>query len=218
MMNRVSTLFVACVCIFLVTNARDIAAQELADEIGPARAIFLDAVDGNKSAVRTALEAFRSLESRYPNHPLLQAYIGSTLSLRGRDIASRPVDRTRNTEEGLEVIDHALSQLKGHPEIGIDTLLETQLVAAATFIALPKFFHRGRAGQRLVTDVIAHPQLTHTPAPLRAFAYMSAATAARKEERNDDYRRLLTLVVQTDPQGRDGRKAQQQLKDAQRSE
>ena len=120
----------------------------------------------------------------------------------------------READEGLEVIDHALAQLKKHLDIGIEAELETKLVAAATFIALPELFHRGREGQRLIAEVIAHPQLAHTPTPLRAFAYMSAATAAQKEGRTDDYQRFLTLVIQTDPQGRDGRKAQQELKDS----
>lgn len=214
MMNRGRMLFVTCICMLFIIIAPNVAAQGLVDDIVPARTIFLEAVDGNKSAVRTALEAFRSLEGRYPHHPLLQAYIGSTLSLRGRDIAARPVNRMREADEGLEVIDHALSQLKKRLEIGIEAELETKLVAAATFIALPELFHRGREGQRLIAEVIAHPQLAHTPTPLRAFAYMSAATAAQKERRTDDYQRFLTLVIQTDPQGRDGRKAQQQLKDS----
>ena len=214
MMNSERTLFATCICILFIAIVPNVAAQGLVDDIAPARTIFLDAVDGNKSAVRTALKAFRSLEGRYPHHPVLQAYIGSTLSLRGRDIAARPVNRMREADEGLEVIDHALSQLKKHLEISIEAELETKLVAAATFIALPELFHRGREGQRLIAEVIAHPQLAHTPTPLRAFAYMSAATAAQKEGRTDDYQRFLTLVIQTDPQGRDGRKAQQQLKDS----
>lgn len=209
-MIKTSTLFTVCLGLIVIAAARDITAHGLIDDIGPARLIFLDAVDGHKPAVRAALEAFRSLGSRYPNHPLLQAYIGSTLSLRGRD-AARPTNKMRETENGLVSIDRALTMLKQHSDIGLDAWFETKLVAAATFMALPEFFHRGREGQRLVDEVMIHPGLTNTPAPLRAFAYMSAATAARKAGKIDDYKRFLTLVVQTDPQGRNGRKAQEEL-------
>ena len=55
MMNRGHMLFVTCICMLFIIIAPNVAAQGLGDDIVPARTIFLEAVDGNKSAVRATL-------------------------------------------------------------------------------------------------------------------------------------------------------------------
>ncbi|MBL1260471.1 MAG: hypothetical protein COB33_008070 [Thiotrichaceae bacterium] len=91
------------------------------------------------------------------------AYKGGALALRGKEIGKRPLDRVRETEEGLHIIDCALRTLRNHQGHYLERV-ETQLVSTYVFINLPdSIFHRLREGQHIVKQLLIHPQFDEMP-------------------------------------------------------
>jgi hypothetical protein len=161
------------------------AAQSLAlpgERFAQAAQVFQRAQQGAKDQIEPAIAAFEALVTSAPQHPVYAAYLGAATSLKGRD-AWMPWDKMRFTEQGLDHVDRALAALKPeHDRLlvrGVAASLETRLVAANLFIALPEgVFHRRAAGQRLLEELQRHPAFAAAPAPFRA-AVERAARAAR---------------------------------------
>lgn len=181
------------------------------EDIQFARNIYLEATNGNKRNVRKAIQHMTGLEAKYPNHPLVRAFKGGALALRGLDVAERPLNRLRDTEEGLGVIDRALRQLTQFDGDYID-IAETQLVAAYVFVNIPDtMFHRLQEGSGLVKQLLAHPRFADMPKTLQAAIYFAAATAADKSQQQEESKRYLTLTAATDPDGSNGKTARDKL-------
>ncbi len=176
------------------------------------RDIYLKATDGEKHAVRKAIRATTKLAHKYRNNPLALAYKGGALALRGINVSKRPLDRMRETEEGLNLIDRALRRLPRHKGPAIEHI-ETRLVAAYVFINLPdSVFHRLKEGSHLIRQLLDHPQFDKQPQGLRAAIYFAAATAADKFGDQTQFRHYLELTTETDPDGLNGKEAAQLLK------
>ena len=204
-------LIIILVALIGTTSAH--ANDAFREDITFARNIYLDATDGNKRNVRKAIQHMARLEAKYPNHPLVQAFKGGALSLRGLDVGDRPLNRLRNTEEGLGYIDRALRQLDRFDAEFIDAA-ETQLVAAYVFVHLPdSLFHRLKEGAILVEQLLTHHRLSDMPAELQAAIYFAAATAAEKLQRREDYKRSLALTSATYPDGKNGKAARAKLEE-----
>lgn len=147
-----------------------------------AHAEFLRAVQGESRAAADAVESFGALVAAGGDNPLLLAYHGSAETLRGRD-AWMPWNKVKHVEAGLDTIDRALKLLTPAHDAerlrGVPVSVETKLVAARTFLALPKFFNRREQGQRLVADTIASATFAATPEAIQAqFRHLAAETGA----------------------------------------
>ncbi len=188
------------------------AENQFEIDIKAAREVYLEATDGTERDIRRATKKIRQLESKYPGHPLVLAYKGGALSLRGKDIGKRPLDRMRETEEGLNIIDRALRRLNQHKGHYLETV-EARLVATYVFINLPDaIFHRLREGKHLVTQLLSHPRFTEMPQGLQAAIYFAAAIAAEKSSDQNQFKHYLELTFKTDPKGKNGKKARILLK------
>ncbi len=200
----------------LIILSPSFAESTFIKEIEVVRAAYLVATDGTERDIRNATQKIRKLENKYPSHPLVLAYKGGALSLRGKDIGKRPLNRMRETEEGLNIIDRALRKL-GQYDGDYLEIVETQLIATYVFINLPDaIFHRFREGDHLVQQLLAHPHFSEMPLGLQAAIYFAAATAADKRNDQAQFRHYLELTLKTDPDGKNGRQAQtllQQLTD-----
>lgn len=172
---------------------RAIAAALLALSIGGAHAVetaafaraqtqFLAARDGDNAAIDNAAERFDALLAAEPAHPLLLAYAGSTTALRAR-AALWPWKKMSHAEDGLARIDKALALLQPAHDLtlvrGVPVSLETRLVAANTFLALPAMFNRGARGQRLLAEIAASPLLARTPQGFQDAVLAGSAQAAK---------------------------------------
>lgn len=146
-----------------------------------AQAEFTRALQGDSDAVEQAMELFRALSESNPGNPLLAAYYGSAQALRARD-AWMPWNKMRYSEQGLDTIDGALRMVKPEHDAqrtrGVPVSVETRLVAARTFLAMPKFLNRGEQGRNLVADTIASPVFQSTPQAVQVqFLRLAAADA-----------------------------------------
>jgi len=207
MTSKFSRIFYFLALLFLICPVQ---ADDIGRELVDARAIFLQGVDGDRQAVRKATKRFRTLSLRYPENPVFLAYLGASMTLQGRD-AQNNLDKQRLTEAGLKKIERALKQLPEDNGEHSAIYLDTQLVAASSFIYIPAFFNRYERGQRLLQAILEHHDFNRMAAAFRAATYFSAALVARGNEDDDEYRRYLTLTAATDPQGRDGRSAKKLL-------
>jgi len=179
-------------------------ADDFDDTLTEARNVFLQAVDGDKRAVRNATRRFRSLSLGHPNEPVYLAHSGACVTLQGRD-AKNNIDKKRLTEDGLRDIDRALEMISTSEDYPSVRRLDTLLVAANSFIHIPAFFNRYEKGKQLLHDIIANKDFNGMAAGFRAASYFTAALVARGDGDEHEYRRLLELTVSTDPQGRNGR-------------
>ncbi len=183
------------------------AETQFSKDLEVTRNIYLGATDGEKRAVRKAIRAATKLEKKYRNHPLALAYKGGALALRGIDISKRPLDRMRDTEEGLNLIDRALRKLPRHKGLSIENI-ETKLVSAYVFINLPdSVFHRLREGHHLIQQLLKHPELPAQPQALQAAIYFAAAVSADKHNIPEKFKYYLELTEETDPDSLTGKEA-----------
>lgn len=198
------------VCLLMLVMVWPAQAEDVDPELTEARAVFLRGVDGDRRAVRDAIQRFRSLSQAHPQEPVFLAYLGASQTLQGRDAANN-IERRRITEEGLGVVDRALGLQRASAEQGPTRYLDTLLVAANTYIHLPAFFNRYDEGRRLLQEILAHPGFDGMAAGFKAATYLAAALVAHGEGDDAAYRRYLEQTVSTDPEGRDGRTAGQLL-------
>ena len=187
-------------------------AADMDHELSAARSVFLRGVDGDRHAVRDALQRFRSLSQDYPQEPVFIAYLGACMTLQGRD-ATNNIEKERLTDEGLGEIDRALKRLSASADQGSPRYLDTLLVAANTFIHIPAFFNRHDEGKRLLQEILGYHAFDGMAAGFKAATYMAAVLVARGAGDDGKYRRYLNLIVSTDPEGRDGRIASKLLEE-----
>ena len=195
----------------LLLSILPVQANDLNSELTAARNVFLQGVDGDKQAVRKATTLFRSLSTRYPENPVFIAYLGASMTLKGRD-AHNNLDKQRLTEDGLRKIEQALAYLAKDKDAHSTAYLDTLLVAANTYVYIPAFFNRYEKGRNLLEEILKHPDFNGMAAGYKAATYITAANIARGNGQQNEYRRYLTLAENTDPQGRDGITASELLK------
>ena len=113
---------------------------------------------GDKNAVEPAIAAFEALARSAPPQPVYAAHLGSALTLKGRD-AWMPWSTIRHVEQGTDRIDAALAAVKPEHDHellrGVPVSVETQFVAASTFIRIPDaIFHRRAEGKQLIAGLL----------------------------------------------------------------
>ncbi|MCC6302188.1 MAG: hypothetical protein IT489_05240 [Gammaproteobacteria bacterium] len=177
-----------------------------------ARTVFLRGVDGDKRAVRDAVQRFKTLSRAHAGEPVFQAYLGAAMTLQGRD-APNNIEKGRITEEGLGVLDRALDAQMAKPDPGSVHTLDTMLVAANTYIHLPAFFNRYQQGKDLLQKILAHPDFDGMAPGYKAAAYLAQALVSHGDADDEAYRRYLELTVGADPKGRDGEFAGKRLQE-----
>lgn len=131
-----------------------------------------DAARADEKRVDAAVLALRGLPADPQRQPLAAACLGSALTLQGK-AAWMPWNKMKFTEQGLDHIDAALAMLKPeHATVvvrGVPVSLQTRLVAAATFVAVPDgLFHRRADGRKQLAALRADPLLAGAPAAFRA--------------------------------------------------
>lgn len=204
---RLFALLLALACL-----APSYASTQFEIEIEAIREAYLIATDGSARDIRKATKKIRQLEKQYPGNPLVLAYKGGALALRGKEIGKRPLDRMRETEEGLHIIDRALRTLRNHKGHYLE-IVETQLVSTYVFVNLPdSVFHRLREGQHIVKQLLSHPQFNEMPPGLQAAIYFAAAIAAEKYNNITQQKHYLALTLKTDPEGKNGKQAKVKLR------
>ncbi len=142
-----------------------------------------DAARADENRLDAAIAALRGLPADPQRQPLAAACLGSALTLQGK-AAWMPWNKMKFTEQGLDQLDAALALLKPeHGAVlvrGVPVALQTRLVAAATFVAVPDgLFHRRADGRKLLAALRADPLLAGAPAAFRAEV---AAAEARLAE------------------------------------
>ena len=131
-----------------------------------------DAARADEKRLDAAIAALRGLTADPQRQPLAAACLGSALALQGK-AAWMPWNKLKYTEQGLDQLDAALAMLKPeHGAVlvrGVPVSLQTRLVAAATFVAVPDgLFHRRADGRKLLAALRADPLLASAPPAFRA--------------------------------------------------
>ena len=170
----------------------------------------MQALQGDKRALRKAQRSFRAADQKQPNHPLVTAYQGALLALQGRD-SSRAVEKNRFVDQALVKLDEALAQLPNYQN-DVVVELETQLVVAQTLINLPPFFNRLSQGRKVIEALVGDKFFSVMPENFRIAAYTTAARYAEAQGRSKDRERFLLLLVGTAPDSPEARQAKALLK------
>lgn len=141
-----------------------------------------DAARADEKHLDAAIAALRRLPADPQRQPLQAACLGSALALQGK-AAWMPWNKMKFTEQGLDQLDAALALLKPeHGAVrvrGVPVALQTRLVAAATFVAVPDgLFHRRADGRKLLAALRADPLLAAAPAAFRAEVTAAEASLA----------------------------------------
>ena len=208
-MKIISRSLLLIICLTVV--APSMASDQFLSDLEATRVVYLAATEGDKKKVRKAIRAAKKLENKYPQHPLVLAYKGGSLALRGMNIGKRPLDRMRETEQGLNILDRTLRLL---PRFKGDDVyaIEAKLVTAFVFVNLPDgVFHRLREGTHIIEQLLAYPKFKQLPQGMQAAIYLAAAISADSYQKPSEYMRYLKLTIDTDPDGRNGQDAKARL-------
>jgi len=146
----------------------------------PAFRLFMQAGNGDLSALDKAADAFATLLKAEPANPVLLAYSGAAISMKATT-TWLPWKKMGYAEDGLAQLDKALAMLTpAHNAVvqnGTPGQLEVKLVAANTFLAVPGFMNRHERGVKLVKDLLDSPALGSTPAEFREAVNKAAEKA-----------------------------------------
>jgi hypothetical protein len=172
------------------------------DSFGTALHEFETARAGSADATPLAQAAFHQLLAAEPSNPLYLAYYGSTLALQARD-THLPWQRIILVRECIATLDRALALLRPADDQrrmrDVPVSLETRLVAIATYVALPEFFHRLPAAKQQLALAMASPLFASASPELRGRFYYEVALVAQAEGQTDSERAALRQVLQLAP-------------------
>ena len=163
-------LLMSVACAALIAAA-PLPAQAVPDaQFEPAFQVFMRASQGEEAAIAQAADAFAALLKAEPANPVLQAYSGAAMAMRAQT-TMLPWRKMAYAEDGLAQLDKALALLApAHEAVGqnqVPAVLDVKLVAANTFLALPRMMNRHDRGLKLLTEVRSSPLLASAPAPFR---------------------------------------------------
>jgi len=200
--QRPILLALALILPLLPFRARADASAEARAEAASA---FQAGSAGDARAAARASALFQQLSAAEPGDPVLLAYAGAATALTGRD-ASSPLDALNITEAGLSRIDQALKRLGPADDRTapgrLPQRLETWLVAASTFLAVPDdVFHRLGDAKAVLALALAHPAVPHAGPGVRAQLARLEARLARAEHRPQDELAALKKAAALDPSG-----------------
>ncbi len=189
--------------------------KEFEADLEEARAVYLDAArDGSdKRKVRTAIKHMKKLANKYPKHPLAMIYKGCSLAQRGRDEGARPLDRMRETEEGMKYIDRGLKIMASNKTYFL-AKAEGQLLAGFLYVHLPDtVFHRLKFGNHLIQKLLKDPRFDEFPVGMQGAIYYAAAISAEKYGKKAEQKEYLLLSLKTNPDGDDVPEIKAKLKE-----
>ena len=163
-------LLMSVACAALMAAA-PLPAQAVPDaQFEPAFQVFIRASQGEGAAIVQAADAFAALLKAEPANPVLQAYSGAATAMRAQT-TMLPWRKMAYAEDGLAQLDKALALLgPAHEAVGqnqVPAVLDVKLVAANTFLALPRMMNRHDRGLKLLAEVRSSPLLASAPAPFR---------------------------------------------------
>ncbi len=157
------------------------------------------ASSGDNSAISKALEKFSALSQVEPGDPLLLVNVGAATSLHSRTTIL-PWKKISYAEDGMAIQDKALEMLKPDHDSalhnGSPVSLQVRLVAASTFLSVPRFFNREALGGRILNDLMASPLFPVASLQFKGSAWMRAARWAVDENRPEDARRYWGMVIE----------------------
>lgn len=159
---------------------------------------FRNAPAADSSAAARTAQALQQLVGRHPGDPRVLAYAGAaTARLAGTTLL--PWKKMRHAEDGLAQLDKALALIRPEheqaPAGAVPPALETRLVAANTFLAVPAMFNRSARGEKLLAELLNLPTLASQPASLRSAVFFLAGEHARQTDRPAEARRHYEQVI-----------------------
>lgn len=159
---------------------------------------FRTAPAADSGATTRSAETLQQLLAQHPGDPRLLAYAGAATARLSRTTLL-PWKKMRHAEDGLAQLDKALALIRPEheqaPAGGVPPALETRLVAANTFLAVPGMFNRGARGEKLLTELLNLPTLATTPAAFRSAVFFLAGEHARQTDRPAEARRHYERVI-----------------------
>jgi hypothetical protein len=148
--------------------------------------LYAQALAGDKSATEKCIEELEAVVRAQPQNQLAHVYLGSSYTLRSRDIAIGP-EKLRLLRRGIAVMDAAVQAAPDDAQVW--------LVRALTDEALPFFAGRGEMARAEFLALAEMAATTQTPIGARDWQllYLHAGQVAQKEgdkERASKYFRI----------------------------
>lgn len=200
-----------CACLALLAGS---ALAQQGNAFAAAQGIFFRAMDGEDCADEAVSRFEKLAGGDSAQAPLYLAYLGAAQTLQGRD-GWLPWQKLRATERGLDNIEKALRRLEAHhaQDNGATLALETRLVAASAYLAVPARFKRFDSGKQVLREAFADPGFASAAAEIRARLHRLAAQAAARDGKSGEEIEHLKMAVALAPGGKTAEDARQRLKE-----
>ena len=138
------------------------AWPSLASEQSDIQQLYRRGLQGDEDAVNLCIEKLEGVLAREPQNQLARVYLGSSYTLRSRDLGFGP-KKLSALKHGLALMDEAVSAAPNEPKV--------RLARALTTSALPSFFGRkseSKSDFDLLREVAAQHPEKFDPADLQA--------------------------------------------------
>ena len=161
---------------------------------------FVQATNGDASAIERAAESFTALLKTEPANPVLMAYTGAATAMKATT-TWLPWKKMTYAEDGLAQLDKALAMLNPAHDAPVQNstpgVLEVKFVAANTFLAVPGFMNRNERGAKLLREVVASPLLASAPLGFKGSVWLKASAQATSTKNTAEAKYYLDLIMQS---------------------
>ncbi|WP_286507908.1 hypothetical protein [Variovorax davisae] len=154
---------------------------------------------GDNAAIPVALDKFKALSPAGSADPLVMVNVGAATSLQSR-ATILPWKKISYAEDGMAIQDKAIALLTPAHDAslykGTPVSLHVRLVAASTFLSVPRFFNREAQGGKILNGIMDSPLFEQANPQFKGATWMRAARWAVDEKRLEDAKKYLLIVIE----------------------
>lgn len=154
---------------------------------------------GDNAAIPVAVEKFKALSQAESADPLVMVNVGAATSLHSRTTIL-PWKKISYAEDGMAIQDKALALLTPAHDVrlynGTPVSLHVRLVAASTFLSVPRFFNREAQGGKILNGIMDSPLFEKASLQFKGATWIRAARWAVDEKRPVDAKKYLLIVIE----------------------
>ncbi len=181
---------------FLMTTGSHAQQSRFDEKILKGKELHDRGADGDKQAVKDAIVYFENLLEQEPNNELARVYLGSSYTIRSRDVGIGP-GKLDTLKKGGRIMDQAVANAPND--------IRVRLVRGVNYLRLPALFGKrdeGRADLLAILDAVQNqsgPQIDSLSAGEKQAIYYFGALALHQTGKKREAQQVFQKALEFDP-------------------